>query len=184
MRQDDDRGNLMLLSGIVLTIAFVLTALTLSQVSSIERAAAADQVSPVIAEWRFVHDRLATNLRTAVAADTKNATFNNTVFPAIAASFRNIEAEKGFDTSLRIAYGAERGILNAGQTQYSAVSDDGKVTFSSPVDDQLDDGWIWLVPCPDAAGPVTGCLGGVLVDVYLSDGISSISERMLFGVNH
>lgn len=184
MRQGDDRGNLMLLSGIVLTIAFVLTALTLSQVSSIERSAAADQVSPVIAEWRFVHDRLATNLHTAIAPDTKNDTLNLTVFPAIAATFRNIEAEKGFDTALRLVWGGERAILNAPKTHYSAVSDDGKVAFSSPVDANLDDGWIWMVPCPDPAGPIAGCLGGVIVSVYLTDGISSVNETMLFGVNH
>lgn len=182
-RERDDRGNLMLLSGIVLTIAFVLTALTLSQVSSIERAAAADQTSPVVGEWRFVHERLATNLRTAVDPDTKIDGFNNTTMPAISAAFRTIEAGKGFDTSLRIAFGAERQLLNLAGTHYSVVSDDGRIAFTSAVDANLDDGVIWQTPCPDPTGPIGGCLGGVIVDVYLSDGVSSVTERMVFGVN-
>jgi hypothetical protein len=182
----DDQANLMLLSGIVITIAFVLTALTLSQVSSLERASAADATTPVIAEWRFVHDRLASNLRTAVAPDTKNATFNNTIFPAIAATFRNIEAEKGFDTSMRLAFGAEnakneRSLVSAGS--YAAYSDDGRTLFNWAQDPNLDDGLVWKNPCPDPSGPVGGCIAGVYVVVHLSDGLSSIDESILFAVN-
>lgn len=176
----------MLLSGVVITIAFVLTALTLAQVSSLERAAASDRSSPLGEEWRFLHERLGTNLRVAVTSDLSNTTFVATTFPTIVATFRNIEAEKGYDTVIRLAGNesavnkTERDLVSA--ALYNAHAVDGSVKFDWAWD-YVGDGILWRKPCPDITAPAAGCIGGVLVYVYLSDGASSIEEVILFPVN-
>ncbi|MEA3202146.1 MAG: hypothetical protein QOE90_3574 [Thermoplasmata archaeon] len=185
----------MLVSGIVITIAFLLTALTLSQVSSIERQAAADKPTSLATEWRFLHDRLQTNLNSAVTVDTTNDTFVNTTWPAVAASFRGIEAEKGYDLVLRIA-GNNTGGLNAfnltengtGVTSggafnhYSKASFDGSVSYTWN-SDHVDDGLIWNPTCLDTTNGAGWCLQGVLVSMHMADATTSIDEVVLFAVN-
>lgn len=178
----------MMLAGIVITISFILTALTLAQVSSLEKQAASDGPSPIVSEWRFLHERLASNFRTAVSAETTNQTFNETVLPTVIATFRNIEAEKGYDTIIRLAGGptytpSERNLTDPlDPTRYGATTDDGSVTFSHAIDG-VDDGRLWQTPCPDASGPSSGCLGGVYIYVRLTDGTAMLEETMLFPLN-
>jgi hypothetical protein len=191
----EDGGQLMLVSGIVITIAFLLTALTLSQVGSIERQAAADKPTSLAAEWRFLHDRLKSNLQTAVSPDTTNDTLINTTWPAVTATFRNIEAEKGYDLVLRIAGNTTSGVgsfnlsenltgtTSAGVfAQYNAVSFDGTLTFNW-VADGKDDGLIWKQHCLDQSGGDVWCVQGVLVAMHLSDSTTNIDEVVLLPVN-
>lgn len=183
----DDGGQLMLLAGIVITIAFLLTSLTLSQVSQLERQAAAEKPATLTGEWRFLHERLAANLESAVPPDLTAQTFKGTTFPIIAATFRNIEAEKGYDTVLRLADAntkynkSEQLLLDASGTRYSAVSSDGSFTFDLPFDGVYD-GVIYDPTCPDTEY-VGGCIVGVLVFVHLTDSTSTMSEVILFAVN-
>jgi hypothetical protein len=185
----------MLVSGIVITIAFLLTALTLSQVASIERQAAADKPTSLAAEWRFLHDRIKTNLQTAVSPDTTNDTLINTTWPAVAATFRNIEAEKGYDLVMRIAGNTTtgRGTFNMSEnltgttvagvfTTYNAVSFDGTFTFNWAADGK-DDGLLWKQHCLDQTVGDVWCVQGVLVAMHLSDATTNIDEVVLVPVN-
>lgn len=185
----------MLVSGIVITIAFLLTALTLSQVASIERQAASDKPTSLATEWRFLHDRLQTNLQTAVSVDTTNDTFVNTTWPAVAATFRNIEAEKGYDLVLRLAGNTTsgKGTFNLSENQtgttvggvfstYAATSFDGSVNFNWAADG-TDDGLIWSRHCLDQSSGDVWCLQGVLVAMHLSDSTTNIDEVVLLPVN-
>lgn len=189
----DEGGQLLLISGVVITVAFLLTALTLSQVSSLERQAATEQPTSLLSEWRFLHDRLGTNLETAITTETTNDSFETTTFPTIAATFRNIEAEKGFDTIIRLATHAtvfnmtEHLIVTptygtGGPYTYDRLPLNSETTFSHAADDDLTDGLIWEQPCPATGGP-GGCIVGVLVFVHLTDGVSSMEEVMVFRVN-
>jgi hypothetical protein len=192
MRKNDDSGQLMLVSGIVITIAFLLTALTLSQVSAIERQSASDKPTSLTSEWRFLHDRLATNLATAVTTDSTNASFLGSTWPAVAATFRNIEAEKGYDLVLRLAGNTtggpnfnltenRTGVTTSGVfTSYNIKSFSGSyvMTFAA---DGTDDGLLWNPSCPAAGG--SRCLQGVLVAMHLSDATTSLDEVVLFAVN-
>lgn len=185
-RRPDDGGQLMMLAGIVITISFILTSLTLAQVSSLEREAAAQGSSPIVTEWRFLHDRLRTNFQTAVSVETTISTFENTTFPTIVATFRNIEAEKGYDMVLRMAGGSnftsrEHQNLTSGAS-YNAWTDDGSYQFTQAKDDD-DDGILWRTPCLDTSAPAYGCIQGVYVFVRLSDGAVTMEEHMLFVVN-
>ena len=179
----------MLLAGIVITIAFLLTSLTLSQVSSLERQAAAEKSTPLAAEWRFLHERLATNLESAVTPDLPLSTFKSATFPTVAATFRNIEAEKGYDATIRLASDAAlyaKGELTittadgAGVRSYSAWSSDGEYNFTA-VYDGTEDGVLWHASCPDGSG--VACIAGVLVFMEMTDGTSTMSEVVLFSVN-
>lgn len=178
----------MLLAGVVLTISFILTALTLSQVASLEREAAAEAPSPLVAEWRFLHERLATNLVTAIGPDTDNDTFQTSTLPTIAATFRSVEAEKGYDLVLRAA-GGEQYAGNGNEAQlvsgsvYDATTYDEEVTFSHGADDDLEDGTLWQKPCPDSEAPAAGCIVGAYLFVRISDGETTLEESILFATN-
>jgi hypothetical protein len=188
LRARDDDGNLMLLAGIIVTIAFILTALTLAQVASLEREAASERPTTISTEWRFLHDHLAENLMTAVSAQETNISFSEGTFPAVAATFRSAEAEKGFDVSMRLAgAGAavnktEYGLLNVANTNYDAYAYGGAVKFTQ-LKDAVDNGLLWQAPCPDDTALATGCITGVLVAVRVTDGLSSMEEVVLVAVN-
>lgn len=187
----------MMLAGIVLTISFILTALTLSQVASLEREAAAQGPLPIVAEWRFLHDRLGSNLKTAIAPETTNNTLKTIVLPTVQATFRSVESEKGYDLTLRLAGGAayatagnEEDLIDTTPTPdvYKAWTWDGGVQFTDPIDvaapaSEREDGIIWQKPCPDPSGPAAGCISGVYVHVQLTDGTSTLSESILFAAN-
>lgn len=187
----------MMLAGIVLTISFILTALTLSQVAALEREAAAQSPLPIVGEWRFLHERLASNLRTAIGPDLTIDAFLATTLPTVQATFRSVESEKGYDLVIRAAGGAayaapgneEDLILTAPDPdRYEAWTWDGRVRFqhavptNAPYSDRTD-GVIWQQPCPDASGPAAGCISGVYLHVKLTDGASELSESMLFYAN-
>ena len=181
-----DEGQLMLLSGIIVTISFILTSLTLAQVSSLERAATTEHPVNFAEEWRFIHDRLGANLEVAVSPETTNSTLLTTTFPTITATFRNIEAEKGFDTVIRLASAdllvnkTETDLLNAAATSYSAWDAAGTEQFTQAYDGS-NDGILWMSSC--TGGTPTGCIGGLLVFVRLSDGINTMEEVLLVPVN-
>lgn len=176
----------MLLAGIVVTISFILTSLTLAQVSSLERQATKERTISIAEEWRFLHDRLGTNLEVAVAPESTNATFNATTIPTITATFRNIEAEKGFDTVIRLAGSnilanrTETTLVTAGN--YAATDVLGTTAFTWPWDG-VNDGILWTQPCEEPTAPAAGCIAGVLLYVHVSDGVNTIEEVMLFAVN-
>ena len=188
MRKDES-GQLLMLAGIVLTISFILTALTLSQVAALEKEAAQEAPSPILGEWRFLHDRLTSNVRTAVTPETTNQSFHDAVLPALGATFRALAAEKGYDFVIRKASdgnyagnGNEASLIVAGK--YANWSHDGAVNFAT-VDADLDtaDGIIWQKPCPDSSGPAAGCIGGLYLFLRLADATTTIEESVLFAVN-
>ena len=189
-RANDDGGNLMLLAGIVVTIAFVTTALTLAQVSSLERQAASKPVVTLAGEWRFLRDRLMTSVETAVTVDTSDEVFNETTLPAIVATFRGIEAEKGFDVAIRRATTpeffnrTETSFLNGLGTSYSTTSSNGYAIAWAKDSDQTD-GIVWEADCSDSGrdGPSTGCIGAVVLSVQLSNGESSMHEVLFVRTN-
>lgn len=184
-----DHAQLMMLAGIVLTISFIVTALTLSQVSAMQREAAARTSTPILGEWRFLHDRLGPNIDTAVGAETSIAAFEDTILPTIQATFRSVLAEKGYDLVLRAAgdattapTGMEAQLLNVAQTHYAAWSWDGTVHYTQAKDADTTDGILWL-DCPISGGIGGKCIAGVYVYVHLTDGTASVEESILFAVN-
>jgi len=178
----------MLLSGIIITIAFIMTALTLQQVGSLERQAAAEPALTLAAEWRFIHDRVGSNLNVSVTDTMKDASFTSTTFPAVAATFRAAEAEKGYDVTMRLAgsgsmvnkteWNLVAGSLST--SSYNAWDVNGHVHFTQ-VNDTANDGLLHQTPCPD--GAAAACISGVLVAVHLSDGSSSLEEVLLYAVD-
>lgn len=188
-RAGDDGGNLMLLAGIVVTIAFVTTALTLAQVSSLERQAASKPAVTLAGEWRFLRDRLMTSVENAVTVDTTSGVFNETTLPAVVATFRGIEAEKGFDVAIRRATTldffnrTEASLLNVAGTAYAVSPSNDHPTITWAKDSNQNDGILWEVPCADTAGPASGCIGAVVLSVHLSNGDSSMHEVLVVRTN-
>ncbi len=180
-----DEGQLLILAGVVLTLAFIVTSLTLAEVSSLERQAANERTTPIIGEWRFLHERIATNLEVAIAPETTNETFEENLFPRIAATFRNVQEEKGYDTVLRLAgssFAESEFDLTNGTHYVNAYTTSGLLVTSDPWDG-LDSGILWKTPCPDPSGPAAGCIVGVYLFVRLADPTSSMEETILFAVN-
>lgn len=187
--KDEDGGQLMLLAGIVITISFILTSLTLAQVSSLERQAVNERKIELAEEWRFLHERLGPNFDVAISPEMSIDTFQNTTFETIQATFRGIEAEKGYDAVMRLVGTSSnlsrnesylRGDDYAGDYEKRDLHD--TLDFDWEYDGE-DDGIIWKTPCLDPEGPASGCIQGVYVYVRLSDGINSIEEMMLLAVN-
>ncbi len=175
----------MLVAGIVVTIAFLMTALTLSQVASLEREAAADKPLPIADEWRFLHDRLSANLQTAVTDDMSKDTFKNVTFPAIAATFRDVEAEKGYDAVFRLAGSgvaskSESDLLTAGTYDALGWTANGHVMGAT---DTVNDGIIMTMTGTCPTGAAANCIQGVYVYMHLSDGVASMDEVMLVAVD-
>lgn len=181
-----DEGQLMLLAGIVITISFILTSLTLAQVTSLERQAAQEDRLDLSDEWRFLHDRLGANLRVAVRPETTPDVFVNSTFPTVAATFRNIETEKGFDTVIRLANATsgfnktEEDLVVGGH--YAAWDIDGLLHFNWAYNG-TDDGVVWTTACEAPEAPLAGCIQGVLVYVHMTDGQNAMEEVILFAVN-
>lgn len=193
-REMRDDGQLMMLAGIVLTISFILTALTLSQVSALEREAAAETRSPVTTEWRFLHERLGSNLKTAIGPETTIESFKTTILPTVQATFRSVESEKGYDLTIRQAGGAlyaapgnEAQLCGPAPAvcvvggNYNAWTWDGRVRFTHVVSGDVEDGILWQSPCPDTS--VAACIGGVYVHIRMTDGVATMDESVLFATN-
>lgn len=195
----DDDGQLMMLAGIVLTISFILTSLTLAQVTSLEREAEAQTATPIITEWRFLHDRLASNLRTAIGPETTKATLIDSVLPTVQATFRAVESEKGYDLVIRLAgdaaiydaWGSEADLIS-GANYGSKWSSDGSTFFADAIAPDVDhnDGILqYGLPgsgarthCNDA-NAVSPCIAGVYLNVRMTDGETTMQESILFGAN-
>jgi hypothetical protein len=179
----------MLLAGIVITIAFIMTAMTLAQVSSLEREAATQETAGGISlEWRFIRDRLSSNLNAAATNDMSDSTFVDYTFPSIAETFRSVESEKGYDIVLRLAGASvavnktEASIMPVGASPLWSA--DGKSSIpAGTAYDLTNDGLIHYAPCPDPAAGGASCVGAVLVVVHLTDGRSTLEEVMLVGTN-
>jgi hypothetical protein len=187
MIRRDDGGQLMILAGIVLTLGFIMTSLTLAQVSELERQAAAEKPSPLVAEWRFLHERLATNLEVAISDETTNETFNDTVLLRVAATFRNVEEGKGYDLVIRkaeagYARNEEDSLVTSGSYSPKARTPAGNVVTTAAYDGH-NDGILWASPCPADGASSSGCIVGVYLFVRLSDPYASIEETILFAVN-
>lgn len=189
-RRMRDDGNLMLLAGIVVTIAFVTTALTLSQVSTLERQAVTEATSSFAAEWRFIRDRLAASINASVTPDMRNQTFLSTTLPSIVATYRGVEAEKGFDvvirpaTTLSVYNKSEASLLSPPLTgaSYDAYTHDGqRVAWARDAD--TSDGLLWRVPCADDAAPASGCISAVVLSIQMTDGTSTVAEVLLVATN-
>lgn len=185
-----DDGNLMLLAGIVVTIAFVTTALTLSQVATLERQAVTEATSSLAAEWRFIRDRLAASVNASITPDMRNETFLQVTLPAIVATYRGVEAEKGYDvvirpaTSLTLYNKTEASLLSPPVTgaSYDAFTFDGK-RVAWDKDPDAGDGLLWRAPCLDPGGPATGCISAVVLSLHMSDDESTLHEVLVVATN-
>lgn len=190
MRPRSDGGQLMMLAGIVLTISFILTSLTLSQVASLEKEAAQEAPTAIIAEWRFLRERLASNVETAITPETTIQAYQTTIIPTLAATFRALTADKGYDIVLRnasdghfAATGNEASLIVG--ANYDAWTYDGAIHFTHAAAEDSDhaDGVIWQATCPDTSGPASGCISGVYLFIRLADGTTSMEESVVFAVN-
>lgn len=127
---DGEGGQLLLLAGIILVLAFVTTALTLGQVAEIEKQATNDQQSPILAEYRFIREKAGSTMRDAVTGSTDNATFIAT-FESMAETFKRMAQEKGYDL---LVYRAEAGIgLNRTEWSYTDFGWPDRMTNSSDI---------------------------------------------------
>jgi len=189
MWRRDDRGQMLLLAGFVLVLAFVVTALTLSQVADLEKRATEDAGGALVSEYRFMHDRVGGTLQGAVGLSTDNDTLRD-IFASVVATFKNIEHEKGYDVSIVLA-GDDAGVsrdedffvdLATGRFKAGTESWDGATDYSNVRYDLVNDGILWTKAgrCSTVAN---GCVSGVVVRIFLSDGVSTMDESVVYAVN-
>ncbi|MHB8603872.1 MAG: hypothetical protein ACYDCK_01350 [Thermoplasmatota archaeon] len=115
---DDDRGQLMMLAGIILILAFIVTALTLSQISDLEKQASQEQSSPLLNEYRAVRDKIGSTLADATGTGTDNGTFKST-FKSIVAGLKGVEQAKGYDVVAFLAGSPANAGIRLNRTEWS-----------------------------------------------------------------
>lgn len=173
-----DRGQLLLLSGIILALAFLITALTLNQVANMESQVSREQRAIIIDEFSFLREEINTTLSDLVTSSTSNSTFNDT-FDRMVFSIKSVERGHGYD--LVVVKGApgyatpatEEDNFTAEGKKYKGVSFDGHRNFTGEVYDGVNDGILWY----------DGEIKGVVVYIYISDEVASMEEVLLFPVN-
>ncbi|HWG91158.1 MAG TPA: fibronectin type III domain-containing protein, partial [Candidatus Thermoplasmatota archaeon] len=176
----DDGGNLLIVAGITLMLAFIVTSVTLSEVNSLESRSLQDRDNSFLNEYRFLHEKLASSLSTTVASDVDLTQFRSE-FATIEETLRILEAAKGYDVVLRIGdttslspgFKNELAFVNPTTGFYEDWSFDGANNLDHIPYDGTNDGVI-------RQGSV---IVGVVVNLRLSDGVRSVTESVLFPTN-
>lgn len=147
-RHRSDSGQLLLLAGIMLVIAFIGAALVFAEINALERRSATASASTQLStEYREVRERFLSVVNNAVTSTTTNDTLEDTVSSA-ANSISKVEITRGFDFVAVLAGGgnlaakSELNITNATQTGYQVFSYNG--TYIDGPYDGVNDGIIYF----------------------------------------
>jgi hypothetical protein len=186
VRRGDDGGQMLLLAGFILVLAFVVTALTLTEVADLEKRVAESPGVQLTSEFRFVREKVGTTLAGALGVASDNTTFDNT-FLSMQSTFKNVEHEKGLDVAITLA-GAN---ANAPSPESSFVaagaydelrSWDNAIEYDGARYDGTDDGILWTKKgrCSTTA---TGCVSGAVIHIFLTDGVTTIRETVVYAIN-
>lgn len=173
-----------MLAGIIITLAFIMTSMTLSQVASLERETAAQRPSPLAGEWRFLHERIGSALDVAVDESTTVGHFEETTMPRIISTFRSVQEEKGYDVIIRLVDGSasfdksEADLIDGGN--YDAWTADGRTHFDHAYD-ATPDGILVHPTCPLDGG--IPCIVGIYLYIRIQSPDAMIEEYILFAVN-
>ncbi len=183
-REAGDGGQLLLLAGIILALAFLATTLTLNELSSIRSDVAQEQSSPIVNEFDFVRSKINSTLADLVVEDTTNSSLNTT-FSDMVDNIVRVENAKGYDAL--IAKGEpgqpvelnESDLLNGAGTEYDMWSFDGIRDFTGEDYDGQDDGIIWYKEPSDSSGHIKG----IVVYIYLADQATRMDETIVYALN-
>lgn len=172
-----DGGQLLLLAGFVLVMMFVVTSITLSEISSIEAGVSRSQSAPVLDEFSFIRAQTNETMRSLVTSDTTNSSFNDT-FDGVEDSFAAVENSKGYDLVMALGGGSTIAPSTeaedfAGGGHYDHVSFDGVRAFCEADYDGVNDGIIWF----------DDEIKGFVAYIYLSDHESQMESTVLFATN-
>lgn len=99
-----DEGSLMIVSGILLVLAFAVTALTLSQIADLEKRVASESSTPIISEYRFLREKLGSTLADSVTRQTTTTEFG-TIFSSAQSELKALAHQGGYDLLIYLADG-------------------------------------------------------------------------------
>lgn len=188
----------MMLSGVILVIAFVITALTLAEIRNIEQGVVQSQQNRIWEEYRQLRDRIASALFEATENLTVNASFLSS-FNATMKNFANIELTKGHDFYAELAangsrlapkteyanftclfvHGENRCASNGMWRNYTGWSYNGTTNLSAknwPFDGRSDG-----IVFGNASGE--SAIRGAIVYLYLADYQSRFEETLVIALN-
>lgn len=178
-----DGGQLLLLAGIILVLMFVVTSITLSEMSSIETDVAREHRAPIADEYDFVETRLNETMNSIVSESTTNSSFNTTL-DSLVGSFEGVQNSKGYDLVVELGGATtpapkteDPHFIDGGQ--YANVSFDGRRDFTGHNYDGVNDGILWYEEADDDEGHIKG----FVAYIYLADEASRIEGTVLFAVN-
>lgn len=100
----EEGGQLLLLAGIILVLAFLATSMTLSGLPDVEKQAAQEQDTRILTEYRFIREKLGSTLADAVGESTNNDTFRS-LFSVTVSSLKVAASDKGYDLVIHLASG-------------------------------------------------------------------------------
>lgn len=89
----------MIVSGILLVLAFAVTALTLSQISDLEKRVASEASTPILSEYRFLREKLGSTLKDSVTRQTTPTEFKS-IFASAQSELKALAHQAGYDLLL------------------------------------------------------------------------------------
>lgn len=172
----DDSGQLLTLSGVILTTAFVTMALLPMEISNLERTAATElQHEPWIDDWREIRLRLAVELPRGTSYARTADDFQDRTLPRILDTYKEALAARALHGTLAIDADAETAAHDA--SNYDAWTLTGQ-HVEIPYDG-TDDGLIWDASCQPPEDGTAGCFIGVLLRIEAGDETVNIAEIIL-----
>ncbi|HVL87511.1 MAG TPA: hypothetical protein VM681_05850 [Candidatus Thermoplasmatota archaeon] len=190
----DERGQMMMLSGVLLVVAFVLTALTLAEIRHLEQETTKATEPGLSHEFRFLRDKVATTLRDVTGEHTTDLSFL-VAFNSTAITVREIANGKGYQLHLELAgnesvlapkreydhYTCRAANVDGGRCtastigNYTATAYNGAAVYDARPYDGASDGIVHDSPTPT--------IRAVIVFFHMSDPANSFEEMLVIPLN-
>ncbi|MBI4393523.1 MAG: hypothetical protein HY556_06980 [Euryarchaeota archaeon] len=146
--RDSESGQLLLLAGILLVVAFIGAAMVFAEINALEKRAQNPSASSQLSkEYREIRERFVAVVYNAVTSTTTNDTLKSTVSSS-ANSIAKVEIGRGFDfvallaTGSSIAPKSELNVTNSTQTGYEVFAYNG--TYITGPYDGVNDGIMYF----------------------------------------
>ena len=171
-------GQLLILAGIILTLAFLLTAITISEIEAEKANVVRDTQDSLRDEFSYLRREFGSTLNASLPAGATDATFRAT-FNDTKATYATLESSRGFEFHASLAGNDTiapktewANFTRASNTLYRATSHEGAKSFDSFAYDGASDGIIHG----------DGGIQGAIVYLLLADASASYGEVLVYDV--
>lgn len=176
----DDECQLMLLGGVVLVSAFLLTIGVGVEVNGLERNAVAHSGGEFpLHAWRELRVLIENETRSTTHNSTNAEEFRAAGFPRLAELYESVLTDHNLNGDVSLWVEGEADLHDG--TSYDAWSHDGAFQFTESYYGS-DDGILQTSPCPAELGDAADCIIGVLLRFEVTEHDHDMAEPILFSL--